>query len=151
MSRLFAAAVAAMTLLALTAGAALAAPPSAATIDVTANLGQPGTFVATSDLLCPSGTTSDEATGDTHGNVTTYYDLKTFTCGDGSGTFTLSIVAHVVDCAAMDWGTWSVYAGTDDYAGLSGHGLLVGTYFGGDANHCNAVGIVDHLTGMLRL
>jgi Na+/melibiose symporter-like transporter len=149
MARPILATAAAFVMLMLTATLAAAAPVPAV-IDVTAEFAQPGVFVAVSDALCESGTTTDVATASTAGPVTTFDDLKTFTCQDGSGTFTLHIVARVIGCAATDSGTWKVVGGTGDYESLKGQGQLTGTYFGGTSS-CDAVGIVDHLTGKLKL
>jgi len=151
MSRLFASVLVALALVALSTGA-VAAKQSTVTIDVSGDLGAGGgIFTADGDALCPAGTTTDVATVHSAGPVTTFRDLKTFTCADLSGTFTLSIVARVMDCAMNDYGTWRVVGGTGDYAGLRGHGLLVGTYYGGAGNHCDADGIDDHLTGKVKL
>jgi hypothetical protein len=141
----------ALTVLSLGALPAAAAGPASTTIDVHTDIGQPGTFTADSSALCDSGTTSDVGSTSTVGSTTFFHDDKTFTCTDGSGTFTLHIEARVVDCAATDRGSWIVVSGTDDYAGLIGGGKLVGTYYPDPPNHCTATGIDDHLTGRLWL
>ncbi len=148
MRQMFAASVITAALLMVLAPAVLAAPPVGATIDVTAELGADGTFTAVSAVLCASGTTSDVATASGNAKQRIFHDLKTFTCSDSSGTFTLRITAKVKYCDPTDHGTWSVVGGTGDYAGLRGHGRLVGTYDTGDS--CTATSIVDHLTGMLH-
>ena len=108
-----------------------------------------GTFSADSALLCDSGTTSDVTNIAGNGRAITFHNLKTFTCTDGSGTFTLRLQAQVKPCEANTRGVWSVAGGTGAYEGLIGTGTLIGTYFPGDA--CSADGIDDHLTGVLRL
>ena len=144
-----------MTLGALVALALGAAPVGAATaatavIDVHSAFEDPsGTFTAESDLLCPYGTTTDTTSVAGNGRTLTFHNLKTFVCADGSGMFTLRIQASVKPCSATDSGVWSVAGGTGRYADLRGTGTLVGTYFPGDA--CDAEGIDDHLTGVVRL
>jgi hypothetical protein len=121
-----------------------------ATIDVHSSFGTQGTFVADSDLLCASGTTTDQTLVAGNGRAITFHNLKTFQCADGSGTFTLRIQAQVKLCSPTDSGVWNVAGGTGDYEGLQGTGSLVGTYFPGDV--CTEPeGIDDHLTGTLRL
>ena len=120
-----------------------------ATIDVHSVFGEPGTFTADSDVLCGEGTTSDVTRVTGRGRTLTIHNLKTFTCQDGSGTFTLRLEAQVKPCDSTDQGAWSVAGGTGDYERLRGAGNLVGTYFPNDA--CDAEGIDDHLTGTLVL
>jgi hypothetical protein len=128
---------------------ASAATPVDATIDVHSVFGDPGTFTADSAVLCVTGTTSDVTRVTGGERVLNFHNLKTFTCADGSGTFTLRIQAQVKPCDSTDRGVWSVAGGTGDYEGLRGAGKLVGTYFPNDA--CDAEGIDDHLTGTLVL
>lgn len=136
--------------LALSAAPVAAVTSATATIDVHSVFEEEaGTFVADSDLLCESGTTTDTTAIAGNGRAITFHNLKTFDCADGSGTFTLRIQAQVKPCSATDRGVWSVAGGTGDYEGLRGSGSLVGTYFPNDA--CDAVGLDDHLTGVLRL
>jgi hypothetical protein len=142
--------LAAMSALLMSAMPVSALTTADATIDVRSHFSESaGTFTADSALLCESGTTSDVTTIAGNGRTITFHNLKTFTCADGSGTFTLRLQAQVKPCDANTWGVWSVAGGTGDYEGLQGTGTLVGTYFPGDA--CTADGIDDHLTGVLRL
>ena len=121
-----------------------------ATIDVHSEFSQPvGTFTADSDLLCDSGTTTDQTLVAGNGRAITFHNLKTFECADGSGTFTLRIQAKVKPCSPTDAGVWNVAGGTGEYEGLKGTGSLVGTYFPADCE--GPEGIDDHLTGVLRL
>ena len=105
-----------MVLGALIALLASAAPVGAvtladATIDVhSAFAGTEGTFSADSDLLCDSGTTTDQTLVAGNGRAITFHNLKTFECADGSGTFTLRIQAKVKPCSATDSGVWNVAA-----------------------------------------
>ena len=141
------AALAALMLGAVPVGAITSAPT---TIDVHSTFNTTGgTFQADSTLLCASGTTSDITSIVGNGRALTFHNLKTFTCADDSGTFTLRIQANVRFCEPADQGAWNVVGGTGDYEGLHGAGTVVGTYFPGDV--CDAEGIDDHLTGTLRL
>jgi len=140
------AALVALLLSAMPVGAVTTAD---ATIDVHTSFSAPGTFTADSALLCDSGTTSDVTIIAGNGRAITFHNLKTFTCADGSGTFTLRLQAQVKPCDANTRGVWSVADGSGDYDRLQGTGSLVGTYFPADA--CSAEGIDDHLTGVLRL
>ena len=141
------AALVALSMSAMPVGAVTSAE---ATIDVHSTFtGSGGTFTADSAVLCDSGTTSDVTIIAGNGRAITFHNLKTFTCADNSGTFTLRLQAQVKPCDANTQGVWSVAGGTGDYEGLRGTGTLVGTYFPGDA--CTADGIDDHLTGVLRL
>jgi opacity protein-like surface antigen len=145
-----------LTLLAVLAALLATAAPAAAittaeaTIDVHSSFSEPGgTFTADSALLCDSGTTSDVTAIAGNGRALTFHNMKTFTCADDSGTFTLRLQANVRFCEPATQGAWNVVGGTGAYEGLKGAGSLVGTYFPGDV--CNAEGIDDHLTGVLRL
>ena len=141
------------TLVALLATAvpAAAITTAEATIDVHSTFSETGggTFTADNALLCESGATSDVTIIAGNGRTITFHNLKTFTCADGSGTFTLRLQAQVKPCDANTRGVWSVADGTGEYDGLHGNGKLVGTYYPDDA--CSAEGIDDHLTGVLRL
>ncbi len=76
-----------------------------------------------------------------------FFDVrKTFSCADGSGTFTLRIRAVVRLCDPYDRGTWVVESGTGSYTQLSGSGLLVGSCL---PDACTAAGITDHLVGKM--
>ena len=131
-------------------GAVAAAATVDATIDVHSAFADPtGSFTADSPALCPEGTTSDETRIVGSDRVLNFKNVKTFTCADGSGTFTLRINAQVMPCDSTNRGAWSVIGGTGAYDGLRGAGVLVGTYFPNDA--CDAEGIDDHLTGTLVL
>jgi hypothetical protein len=125
---------------------ALAAAPSAQAqaptivTDITfPEEGEPfGTFTAV-DPLCPSGTFVDEFIGGGGAFRSGHVDfgasaiLKTFTCTDGSGTFTILFhpqftPATPADC--LQAGPFAVIGGTGDYAKLRGQGdfclVLVG-------------------------
>ena len=131
-------------------GPIAAAETGDVTITADAPFGGPGIFTATGDLVCPSGTTSEspvQVTGGNQARALTFHLDKTFICGDGSGSFTLRINAHVQPCDAHDYGGWAVVAGSGAYAGLRGAGTLVGTYYPTDA--CDAEGIVDVFSGRL--
>ena len=129
---------------------ALAATAVSVTIEVHSVFSdEHGTFTADNTVLCEGGTTSDVTRITGNGAVLNIKNIKTFTCSDGSGTFTLRIQAQVRPCEPTDSGTWNVAGGTGDYERLRGGGTLVGTYFPNNA--CDAEGIDDRLTGTLVL
>ena len=139
-------------LLAAWAGAvpASAASSSPVLIEAPTPFGGDGTFTATGDAVCSSGTTSEVSsfgTGSDRSRAFTFHVVKTFACDDGSGTVTVRLDAVVRPCSPTDLGSWVVVGGTEQYAGLRGAGTLVGTYFPGDA--CSAEGVVDRLSGMM--
>ena len=126
---------AALALGALAAPAAAAAPPQGVTIvsDVTFVDGGPniGEFTANGaavdgGTLCDSGTFVDDGirlagfparTGDVQIQV-----LKTFTCDDGSGTFSLKMQIKANFETGIETFQWVITGGTEDYAGLRGSG-----------------------------
>jgi len=101
--------------------------------------GEPfGTFTAL-DPLCPSGTFVDEFVGGGGAFRSGHVDygasaiLKTFTCTDGSGTFTILFHPQFTPATPEDClqaGPFAVIGGTGDYAELRGQGdfclVLVG-------------------------
>jgi hypothetical protein len=125
---------------------ALAAAPSAQAqaptivTDITfPEEGEPfGTFTAL-DPLCPSGTFVDEFVGGGGAFRSGHVDygasaiLKTFTCTDGSGTFTILFhpqFTPATPASCLQAGPFAVIGGTGDYAELRGQGdfclVLVG-------------------------
>lgn len=134
MSGLFAvrvavAALAGATVAALAgAGSALATPPTPVTIEVITASPAGGTFTTSGAGLCPSGTTTDQesGTGGQSGSHANCHDLKTFTCADGSGTFTANVQAQLTFGAPADSFTWNIPSGTGAYANLRGSGTGVG-------------------------
>ena len=131
----------------LPAHAGAAAPVS---IDADSTFGGSSTFTASGGGLCASGTVSDagfRGTGSDHAAALTFHLVKTFTCADGSGSFSLRVQASVQPCDPTDAGAWAVAGGTGRYAGLRGAGTLVGDYY--PTNACDAVGVVDHLSGIM--
>jgi hypothetical protein len=110
----------------LSAQAGAAAPVS---IDADSSFDGSSTFTASGGGLCASGTATDvgsRVTGSDHATAFTFHLVKTFTCADGSGSFSLPIQASVQPCDPTDAGTWAVVGGTGRYAGLRGAGTLVG-------------------------
>jgi len=99
--------------------------------------GEPfGTFTA-SEPLCPSGTFVDQFIGgggalrSGHVDYNANAILKTFTCADGSGTFTILFhpqftPATPAGCDAA--GPFTVIGGTGDYARLRGVGNFCVTF-----------------------
>jgi hypothetical protein len=89
-----------------------------------------GTFTAL-DPLCPSGTFVDEFVGGGGAFRSGHVDygastiLKTFTCTDGSGTFTILFhpqFTPATPASCLQAGPFTVIGGTGDYAQLRGHG-----------------------------
>ena len=113
---------------ALTASPALATTPTPVTIEVITSSPAGGTFTTSGAGLCPSGTTTDQSRGRPQHNRfhVNFHDLKTFTCADGSGTFTVNVQAHLVFGAPADSFTWNILSGTGAYANLRGSGNGVG-------------------------
>jgi hypothetical protein len=81
-----------------------------------------GNFVA-SGVVCPSGGFTDDVhtiSGD-GGGVRNVLVRETYTCDDGSGTFTIQFVAHNTANPTGST-TWKVIGGTGAYATLHGTG-----------------------------
>jgi hypothetical protein len=127
--------LAAAAVAAVAAPVAAAAPPQQVTIvsDVTFNPNGPnyGDFSAAgaavdSGLLCPSGTFVD--TFIKFGGFQSRIGLveiqvaKTFTCGDGSGTFDLKLQINTDLNTGTETFNWVVTGGTGAYAALAGAG-----------------------------
>ena len=110
------------------AGPALATIPTPVTIEVITASPTGGTFTTSGAGLCPSGTTTDQdvGTGGQSGSHANFHDLKTFTCADGSGTFTANVQAQLIFGAPTDSFTWNIVGGTGAYANLRGSGNGVG-------------------------
>ena len=128
--RAAAAALAGATVAALAgAGSALATTPAPVTIEVITSFETgTGTFTTSGAGLCASGTTTDQVRTTppqpkTHAN---FHDRKTFTCADGSGTFTANVQAHLVFGSPTDTFTWNILSGTGAYTNLHGSGNGVG-------------------------
>ena len=111
------------------AGSAFATTPTPVTIEIKTPFATGiGTFTTSGAGLCPSGTTTDQSFGTPpeakfHAN---FHVLKTFTCADGSGTFTANVQAHLIFGAPTDSFTWNILSGTGAYANLQGSGNGVG-------------------------
>jgi hypothetical protein len=123
------AALAGVTVAALAgAGSALATTPTPVTIEVITASPEGGTFTTSGGGLCPGGTTTDQefGTGGQSGFQANFHDLKTFTCADGSGTFTVNVQAQLIFGAPTDSFTWNILSGTGAYANLRGSGTGVG-------------------------
>ena len=111
--------------------AAYAQEPTITTSITFPEEGEPfGAFTAL-EPLCPSGTFVDEFVGGggafRSGSVVYHASTvrKTFTCDDGSGTFTILFhpqFSPVTPTSCEEAGPFSVVGGTGDYATLRGHG-----------------------------
>ena len=78
---------------------------------------------------------------------------KLVDCGDGN-TFSFFYWAWTRECLRTDRGGWFITGGTGAFAGASGFGRLVGTFFNSDgspATYCDNDGIDDRWRGTIRL
>ena len=125
-------------LAALIAIPVLAAAPLAIHIEVPATINQtePDPFTASgpavdAGAVCASGLSEDLsvviASNPPGGNTRILRVLKRFTCGDGTGTFDLSMTVQLDLVTYETTALWRIIGGTGDYAGLRGNGSLVGT------------------------
>ena len=124
---------------------ALATTPTPVTIEVTSLVATgTGTFTTSGAGLCPSGTTTDQVfgTGDQSGFHANFHDRKTFTCADGSGTFTANVQAHLIFGSPTDSFTWNILSGTGKYTNLHGSGSGVGDEL--------ETGVNDHFAGAVH-
>lgn len=127
------------------AGSALATTPTPVTIEVISSFETgTGTFTTSGAGLCPSGTTSDQifGTGFQSGLLANFHDLKTFTCADGSGTFTANVQAQLIFGSPTDSFTWNILSGTGAYTNLHGSGSGIGEEL--------ETGVNDHFTGAVH-
>ena len=127
------------------AGSALATTPTPVTIEVITSFETgTGTFTTSGAGLCASGTTTDQVFGSglANGFRGNFHDRKTFTCDDGSGTFTANVQAHLVFRAPADTFTWNILSGTRAYTNLHGSGNGIGDQL--------PTKIVDHFTGAVH-
>lgn len=103
------------------------------------------TFTSTAPL-CPAGRFADHVTvvnGNAKDTVFVWQVDTTYTCVDGSGTFTATkhLVRRVDDQGAQNWGVVEFTGGTGAFASLRGHGIDIGA----SANQHGAGSIVGHL------
>src|SRR6516164_4185200 len=126
------------------AGSALATTSTPVTIEVITASPAGGTFTTSGAGLCPSGTTTDQnfGTGGQSGFHANFHDRKTFTCADGSGTFTANVQAHLIFGAPADSFTWNILSGTGAYTKLHGSGSGVGDEL--------ETGVNDHFVGSVH-
>ena len=125
-----------LTILLLSATAAFAAAPLGFHMEVTEIINGSGeTFTAsgpavTAGVVCPTGTTSDVVVntyGPPNGNYQFLYILKSFTCGNGSGTFFIKMRVKLDLNSGYTTAKWQFTNGSGLYNHLRGHGTLVGT------------------------
>lgn len=127
------------------AGPTSARSASPVTIELTSINGIE-TFTTTGDVLCPEGTSEnsfEKFGGSFNSAAGSFHGYKTLTCSDGSGSFQITYDAATKFGSPQDQGGWHVIDGTDDYAGMTGGGNLVGTYI--------TDGIIDLYTGWVSL
>ncbi len=121
-------AVAALALAAVSA--AYAQEPTITTNITFPEGGEPFGIFTALEPLCPSGTFVDEQIGGggAFRSGVFYHSftvLKTFTCDDGSGTFTILFhpqFTPATPASCEEAGPFTVVGGTGDYVMLSGHG-----------------------------
>jgi hypothetical protein len=113
-----------------TAGASVGTP---LTISGQTTFGSPGTFqTSPGSGLCATGATSDGnigqlfSTGGQSNRHIIFHDQKTFTCDDGSGTFTMNLQVMLVFGNPTDSFSWRIVSGTGAYTNLHGTGSGVG-------------------------
>jgi hypothetical protein len=113
-----------------------AAAPLAVHFDVTATIAPDADlFVASgpavdAGAMCPAGdstNTSIVASTPSGGTTSTLRVLKHFVCGDGSGTFDISMIVRLDLTTHYTTARWRIVSGTGDYAHLHGNGSLNGT------------------------
>jgi hypothetical protein len=127
---------ASLLVLALAPGASAASSP--VTIDLHVDFENGETFTASG--FCESGeAVSYNFMQVGRGRATTFHLFKDLICDDGSGVLTIRVEASAVFGFEGTIGGWNVVGGTDDYAGVSGGGSIVGIGFDG--------GLDDHYTG----
>ncbi len=126
----------ALTLIAVSATAAGAAPPLGLHIEVDELIGTNGeTFFASAaavdaGVVCPTGTVDDLSivvSGAPGGSISILHVLKRFYCADLSGTFDVRLVVRLDNVTHYTSASWRVVDGTSAYASLKGNGSLAGT------------------------
>ena len=123
--------VAAVIAAALGTASAIASPLQTATFAVVGEFDAPGEFTSDGSVVCAGGSTSDEffPSGFQSGRGIVLHDLKTISCDDGSGTFTLLIQGRTgFNVGDGTSGQWVVLSGTGDYVNLHGRGTFAGSY-----------------------
>lgn len=141
--------VAALLVLGLTTGGAVARASAILTIDIDLDTGVE-TFESDSPALCPSGDafTDFERGAGNFWTAGTFHLTKLLVCDDGSGSFVIRVDAAsnfvVGDGTA---GGWSVVPGSGSgaYAGLMGGGNVVGIN-----SSTQPIDLTDHYFGSLR-
>jgi hypothetical protein len=98
-------------------------------------------------MVCAAGTVVDVSitSNQPAGPFRILQVLKRFTCDDASGTFDIKMVVKL-DLATNDTtARWQIVGGTGDYAGLKGHGSLIGL-----SNLPGEYSILDHYDGKVH-
>jgi hypothetical protein len=134
-----------VALSALAPAPALATTPTPVAIEVQTIFANGfGTFTTSGAGLCPGGTTTDVgfASGFQSPNHINFHVRKTFTCADGSGTFTALVQGHFVFGSPSDSFEWTIVTGTGAYADLHGDGSGVGDELPAEVD--------DHFTGSVH-
>jgi hypothetical protein len=100
-----------------------------------------GTFTTSAGSgVCATGITTDTSlgamfvTGGHSGNHINFHDLKTFTCDDGTGTFTADLQVMLAFGSPADSFRWNIISGTGAYTNLHGTGSGVGLQLPGEVD-----------------
>lgn len=125
-----------LMLLALTASVVAAAPPLDLHIVVPEEIGTgPDPFTATGGAVtagkvCAAGTVVDinvDVMNPDNTTTRTLHVVKRFTCAGSTDTFDIQMVVKLDLSTGNTTANWKIVGGTGLYAGLKGHGSLVGT------------------------
>ena len=147
--------VAAATILVIAiAPSATAAPPEAVDVTITETLdsGVPNGVYKTGSIpncTTPTVTTPVASVVETP-TTFRFAGEKVFHCDEAGNTFTIEFSARAKKCETTDSGSWRLIAGTGDFAGATGSGRLIGTYFGGAGTACDNDGIDDRWIGKIK-
>jgi hypothetical protein len=107
-----------------------AAPPSPIHIEVLEEIGgEPPVPFTASGPVCASGMVDELSTSGNSpgGPYQTLWVTKQFVCGDGSGTFDISMVVKLNVNTGYTTANWKIIGGTGAYQNLKGNGKLAGT------------------------
>jgi hypothetical protein len=140
-------------LLAISVSPVFAAAPLPVHIEVNETFGipSPDPFTASgaavdNGLICGSGMVEDVAvtSNNSSGPFQIIKVLKRFDCGDESGTFDIKMVVKLNKNTKNTTAKWRILGGTGGYAGLKGHGSLIGI------SNDPAPGIFDIYDGVVK-
>ena len=95
-----------------------------------------------SGLICKDGIVNDVAATSAGGNssILILFVHKHFVCNDESGSFEMDLIVRIAP--SQTTGRWLVVAGSGNYEGLSGEGVVYATY-------SDSGGVLDTYAGRL--